>query len=98
VYTGVLVTGIYHIGVGVSNGVICGPHGGHDRLAYLAGIASTKCGNSVGPIQVLGVISGAVNLFSDVFLFILPLPAIIKLHLPKRQKIGVFLMFSTGAV
>jgi hypothetical protein len=64
----------------------------------MAGIASPKCGNSAGPIQVLGMTSGVVSLFSDVFLFVLPLPAISKLNLPRRRKVGVLLIFSTGAV
>ena len=81
----------------IANGVVCGPKGGQDRASYLAGMAGTKCGDPTGIIMLLSVISGAVNLAQDLFLMILPLPAVSNLNLPKRRKTGVFLIFLTGA-
>jgi hypothetical protein len=98
VYVGVLISGLYHIAVAITTGIICGPHGGHDRASYLAGMAAYKCGDPAGIIQILSVTSGVVNLSTDIYLLILPLRAISKLNLPKRRKTGVMLMFMTGTV
>jgi hypothetical protein len=97
IYAGLLVTGIYTVGCAIANGIVCGPQGGQDRASYIAGMAGTKCGNPTGTIQLLSVTSGGVNLLQDLFLLLLPLPAISKLNLPTRRKTGVFLIFLTGA-
>lgn len=98
VYAGVLVTGLYHTGVAITNGVICGPHGGKDRASYMAGMAGHNCGDPSGIIQVLSVTSGAVNLLSDVYLLVLPVPPISKLKLPSKRKTGILLIFMTGTM
>lgn len=98
VYAGVLLTGLYQIGVAITNGILCGPHRGHDRASYMAGMAGSKCGNPDGMIQILSVTSGSVNLFTDLFLLVLPLPAVYELNLPRGRKAGVMAIFLTGSV
>ena len=44
------------------------------------------------------VIFGAASVVSDLYLVILPLPAVWSLQLPFRKKIGVSAMFLTGSV
>ena len=46
--------------------------------------------------SVAGVASGALGVATDVVIFVLPLPVIAGLHLPLRQKIGLFIVFFTG--
>jgi hypothetical protein len=38
------------------------------------------------------------NIASDVVLFFLPLPMVVKLHIPLRQKIGLFFIFGIGSM
>jgi hypothetical protein len=90
------VTGLFTVGTAITNGIVCGPKGGQDRASYMAGMAGTKFGNRTGTIQLLSVTSGAVNLLQDLFLMVLPLPAISNLNLPTRRKTGVFVIFLTG--
>ncbi|KAF2115746.1 hypothetical protein BDV96DRAFT_574401 [Lophiotrema nucula] len=99
VYAGIALTGIYYISSALVNAIVCGPRprGGTDRPAYLAGMAGPECGDSAGIIQIYSIASGAVNVICDLYLFILPLPAISKLNLPTRRKAGVFLIFLAGA-
>jgi hypothetical protein len=66
-------------------------------MAYLAGRAGQECGNPAGVIQILSIASGGVNLLNDLYLLILPLPAIIKLKMAPRQKVGVMFIFLAGA-
>lgn len=98
VYTGIVATGLYQLGAAITFGVICGPKGGQGRISYLAGMASRECGDPAGTVQILSVATGAVSLFCDLYLLVLPLPAIAKLNLPKRRKTGVMLIFLTGTM
>lgn len=41
---------------------------------------------------------GSMNFISDLFIFILPLPTVWRLHLPRKDKLGVTLVFMGGAV
>ncbi len=96
VYVGVLVTGLYNLAASIIYGVICGPHGGQDRASYLKGFASQRCGNPSGIVQILGIASGAVNLVTDLYLFLLPLPSVLILTLPRKRMTGVLLIFLTA--
>lgn len=96
VYAGVVVSFCLYLAIAVISGVICGPKGGSDRLAYLAGIAGQECDNPAGLIQISSIASGVVNLASDVYLLILPLPTIIKLKLPLKKRLGVMFIFMAG--
>lgn len=41
---------------------------------------------------------GAISLAMDVIMFIIPIPVIMKLHMPLRRRIGLSLVFMTGFV
>lgn len=45
-----------------------------------------------------GLAYGSMNISSDFFIFILPLPMIWRLQLSRREKIGVSLIFMSGAM
>ncbi|KAF2179609.1 hypothetical protein K469DRAFT_673989 [Zopfia rhizophila CBS 207.26] len=96
VYIGIVLSFCYYLAAAIVNGVICGPRGGTDRLAYLAGMAGPECGNPSGLIQIFSIASGVVNLTNDFYLLIIPLPAILKLKLPARRKFGVLVIFLAG--
>jgi hypothetical protein len=96
VYIGIIVSFCYYLAAAIVNGVICGPKGGTDQMAYLAGMAGPQCRDTAGVIQILSITSGAVNLLNDLYLLILPLPAILKLKMAPKQKISVMCIFLAG--
>lgn len=97
VYIGLVVSGLYNVVIAIVNGIVCGPHGGTDRVSYLAGMASQRCGDPSGIIQMFSIQLGALNLIVDLYLLIIPLRAISTLSLPTKRKIGVFFIFMAGA-
>ncbi|KAJ5884935.1 hypothetical protein N7495_009445 [Penicillium taxi] len=48
------------------------------------------------PLGAMWYSDSALQMFSDVFILILPMPLLSKLHLPRREKAGVILMFALG--
>jgi hypothetical protein len=84
--------------MGITSGILCGPRGGQDRASYMAGMNGPKCGTPDGIMQVFAVTSGSIDLLTDVYLLVLPLPAVYELDLPKRRKAGVMAIFLTGSV
>lgn len=53
----------------------------------------SKCRNG---LQDYGVAQGTINLLSDFYLLVVPIPAVLALQLPKKKKIGVIAIFMTG--
>jgi hypothetical protein len=96
VYIGIVASFCYYLTAAIVNGVTCGPKGETDQMAYLAGLAGPRCRDTAGIIQILSITSGAVNLLNDLYLFILPLPAIMKLKMATKQKISVMCIFLAG--
>lgn len=45
-----------------------------------------------------GLAYGAMNFASDLFIFVLPLPTVWRLNLPVKEKVGVSLIFMSGAM
>lgn len=54
-------------------------------------------GRCVNP-HVLYLVTAVVNVISDFYLLLLPLPAIWHLHIPLMRKIGLMLAFSAGSL
>lgn len=48
------------------------------------------------PVIIWGAVQGFCSVALDVYIFILPLPALSKLQLPMRKKVQVFALFFTG--
>ncbi|KAH7394661.1 hypothetical protein BKA66DRAFT_282990 [Pyrenochaeta sp. MPI-SDFR-AT-0127] len=48
------------------------------------------------PNGVLWFLNAGLNIFSDFIVVLLPIPSILSLQLPKKQKIGVSLIFALG--
>ncbi|CAH0051929.1 unnamed protein product [Clonostachys solani] len=72
--------------------------------AYTSAICNTN-GNPITPVFMLecsnaashaGVALGTVAIVTDVIIFVLPLPIIVKLKMSARRKGGLFLVFFTG--
>lgn len=91
-YAGAVSTGLFYLAIMVAQLVLCAPTHGHSQLAYLTAL-QPRCSLA----QPLVFILGAVSVVSDLYLLILPLPAVWKLHLPFRRKLGVYAMLFTGS-
>ncbi|KAF2727388.1 hypothetical protein EJ04DRAFT_582063 [Polyplosphaeria fusca] len=48
------------------------------------------------PNAVLWFVNASLNIFTDLLVVVLPIPGIIRLQLPRKQKIGVSLVFALG--
>ena len=91
-YAGAIITGLFYFSVMIIYSVLCTPMSGHSSLAYLLALRSHRCAVTRPLITTLGVVS----LLSDLYLILLPLPAVWQLHLPIRRKLAVSSMFFTG--
>ncbi|KAF3912468.1 hypothetical protein ABW20_dc0104410 [Dactylellina cionopaga] len=60
--------------------------------AFWTGDPTAKC----IPREALWFANAGVNIFTDFSIAILPLPVIVKLNMPKRQKIPLMLIFALG--
>ena len=72
--------------------VMCGPKDGQSQYSYLIARASEKCARA----SPLDIIIGIVNIISDLYLIILPLPAVWSLNMAFGRKVGVLAIFLTG--
>ncbi|KAG8525768.1 uncharacterized protein KY384_000528 [Bacidia gigantensis] len=95
-WIGAVVTGLFYFAKLIVYASLCLPsvHGDHTALGYVKAWASPQCKN----LTELMLATGAVNVVSDLYLMILPLPAVWQLNLPRKRKIGISFMFLTGAV
>jgi hypothetical protein len=76
----------------------CRPRGGSDRVSFLAGILGPKCIGTDSTSPKTSLSAGIFGLISDIYILAIPLPAIRKLHLRRKKKIGVYIIFSSGAL
>ncbi|KAL9038259.1 MAG: hypothetical protein Q9180_003244, partial [Flavoplaca navasiana] len=70
----------------------CAPKHGYTKLDFLSAITADKCARN----NYLNTWPGLFNILSDFYLLILPLPAVWRLQLPTRKKLGICGMFLTG--
>ncbi len=86
---GIIVTGLFYWSSLVAAVVLCSPRGNE---TYIMAFATARCGETKG----LGVIIGVFNVLSDLYLLVIPIPATLALHLPRRKKIALLFLFATG--
>lgn len=97
-YGGILVTVVWYFVNLVIIISSCHPRGGHDRIAFLAGMASRKCADTTEIIQICSIATGVFNVIIDLYIMVIPLPAVAKLNMSRKKKIGVAMIFSAGGV
>ena len=73
-------------------GYLCLPHRGE---GWLEALLSSRCHRQV---ILLAYVRGPLNLIGDLYLLILPFPAIKQLHVPRRKKLGIYGIFLTGSL
>lgn len=94
VFAGIIINGLFSIASMVAFIVMCGPKNGQSQFSYISALASPMCTRSRSLVIILGV----VNVISDLYLILIPLPAVWSLQLSFRKKIGLSAMFFTGSM
>lgn len=90
--TGIVAITAFHTSMAISLTVLCTPSSGTSRMEFLAASVSPRCFH----IRKLVVVQGVASVATDLFLLILPLPAVWTLKMPLRRKVAVSTMFLTG--
>ena len=93
-WLGIAVTGLFYFASLIAELALCAPRGEQTQLAYLTVLATPQCQQN--PAAILSV--GIMNVISDVYLLLLPLPVIWGLQLPTMSKLGVLAIFLTGSL
>ena len=94
-YAGATVSGLFYFTTTIVYVVFCAPRHGSTVMAYLTTLQSPRCSQWT---NVVVIILGVANLASDLYLLILPLPAVWHLHASLRRKLAISTMFMTGAM
>lgn len=76
----------------IAYGYLCFPHGGQ---SWIEAVAGARCFDNS---MTLSYVRIPFNILSDLYLFILPLPAVWQLHLPLRKRLGIAGIFMTGSL
>lgn len=90
--TGITAITAFQVSLSIAYAVMCAPSTGSSQIDFLAAFISDTCERT----RALVVIQGVGNVVSDVFLVVLPLPAVLKLQMPLKRKIAVTSMFLIG--
>lgn len=72
-------------------GYLCLPRRGQ---SWIAASFSSRCGRQ---LIMIAYVRGPFNVFSDLYLLFLPLPAVWQLQLPLRKRLGIAGIFLTGS-
>lgn len=91
---GIVVTTVFQCSLAIAFGAMCGPNvsTGHSQLDFLEAFVSKKCDST----RILVVVQGAGSVIIDLFLLILPIPAVWTLQMPLKRKNAVLSMFLVG--
>ena len=86
IYVTIAIAFVANIAMIPMNAVLCLPPRGH------WGAINPNCIK----IYSYGLVHGTVNVVTDLVAFSLPIPMVLKLHMPLRQKLGILAIFATG--
>ncbi|KAH7067410.1 hypothetical protein BKA63DRAFT_117731 [Paraphoma chrysanthemicola] len=98
VWIGLLLTGLYHFVAAIVSGILCDPRYITSRDSLMNGLVRGQCRGLPGPLQSLNEARGTVNIITDVYLLLIPLPVVWQLRLPTKKKLGVWFIFLIGVV
>ena len=90
---GITFTGLFYFSIMIAQLVLCAPPDNATQLEYLSAIDSAKC---TSRSKTFDLLLGGVNIANDIYLLILPIPAVWSLKLPARKRFGVLAIFMTG--
>ncbi|KAF7952205.1 uncharacterized protein EAE97_001702 [Botrytis byssoidea] len=89
VYIGAMLSSLFYLAITVGHFCLATPFNGETWKSHIVSARTLKA-------ITFSVPTAAVGLAIDVYLFILPFIAVIRLHLPMRKRIPAMMMFSVG--
>ncbi|KAL8722482.1 MAG: hypothetical protein Q9225_001046 [Loekoesia sp. 1 TL-2023] len=87
----ILVTGLFYFSITIAKIALCAPR---ESETYIMAFSTRRCNNT----RVLGVVTGVFNIVSDLYLLVLPVPAVWKLQVSGRDKFRSLAAFMTGII
>ena len=90
IYTGMLVVFLCNLSVTILFPALCAPRKGEN---WLSSYMSDRCKNHT--IDSL-IASAVLNFATDIYILVIPLPIVWKLHLSTKKRIGLIFIFATG--
>ena len=89
IYFGITIIALFYIATGVTNFVLCTPWRHEDWT-------STSFEKRCDRAEVQSDIQGIFGLVSDLYIFILPLPAVYRVRMSSQKKLAITAVFLTG--
>ena len=89
VWAGILLAAMFYGSMIIVFSIICTPRNGE---SYAEAFQSTRCGRAPD----VSLVAGIFNMISDIYLLVIPIPAVWGLKLEKKRKLGVLIIFATG--
>lgn len=89
---GIVCITAFQLSLSISFAAMCAPSTGSSQIDFLLAFVSDTRTHT----RILVVIQGVGNVTTDIFLVILPLPAVWNLQMPLKRKIAVLSMFMIG--
>jgi len=89
IWAGIIVTSLFYVSITIPQLYWASPRPGQSWLDPLEDGSTIKT-------QALALPIAGFNLGSDIYIFVLPLWGVRNLHMSKKKKLGVVLMFATG--
>ena len=89
IYLGIIAVCLFYIACSIAFLILCLPRPGESWI-------SPRFGARTALIIKVSFAQGWFNLLSDLYILLLPLPVLWKLHMPLRKKLGVAAVFLTG--
>ncbi|CAL8574676.1 hypothetical protein XPA_000631 [Xanthoria parietina] len=91
IYFGMVFVTLFYTGTFIAFCVLAIPRPGETLIG-------TILSNNVASLIPISVAQAAVNVASDFYIFLLPIPGVVQLQMPTRKKIGVCAIFATGSL
>ena len=89
VWVGILLAAIFYGSMIMVFSIICTPKKGQ---SYTEAYQTTQCGKAPD----VSLAAGIFNMVSDIYLLVIPIPAVWSLKLERKRKLGVLIIFATG--
>ena len=89
IYFGVMANLVFYATTTIASGALCLPRHGE---AWLDSARTARCKRALAMYYPHGIFA----VVSDFYIFIIPIPIVIKLNLPLRKKVGILAVFATG--
>ena len=91
IYFGIVFVTLFYTGTFIAFCILAIPRPGQTLI-------STILSDDVASLIPISVAQAGVNVASDFYIFILPIPGVVQLQMPIKKKIGICAIFATGSL